>query len=127
MPISQVELDRALEELLAHTCRESSLRAEFEASRRDFFANGAAELSPNEAELAARRHVEWFLLERPSAALGGVPIELEVHRQSSTGEPPGDAEELGEEGLRALVSSQCGVFEVTGVRAGEGVWIRDLA
>jgi len=122
MSLTQVEIDHALERLLAATCLRPALRAEFESSRREFFTRGISARTDDEAGLAARRHAEWFLLERPSEALGAVPIEDALHQLDRERE-----EGMAPEGLRALVGSHCGAYEVTGVRAGEGVWIRDLA
>ncbi len=71
-------------------------------------------------ELAARRHLEWFLLERPSEHLGGVPVEV---LQEAWLEAAGLPEiELAE----AFLCSRAGAFEVTAVDRAQGAWLRDL-
>jgi hypothetical protein len=69
---------------------------------------------------AARRHAEWFLFERPSAALEGVPGERLADRWRALARP-GDRARID-----AFQSSHAGVFEVTGVAPGDGAWLRDL-
>ena len=49
------------------------LEREFAQSRSVFAA--ARPGNSEEQRLAARRHLEWFILERPSESLGGVPVE----------------------------------------------------
>lgn len=95
---------------------DESVRAEFERSRADFFAEPATALSPG----SERRHLEWFLLERPSLALGAVPAVawLELWRESLS---PG----LGDL-APSFLQSLPGAFEVTSVVPQEGLWVRDL-
>ena len=70
---------------------------------------------------ALRRHFEWFLLERHSPALFGTPIERWADRWRAIATPELARFE------RALQASFSGVFAVTDVRPGEGVWLRDIA
>jgi hypothetical protein len=126
MTITSAQIDRALEQLLEVALRTPAVGGEYEASRREFFRTPPQAVLPRaalsaEARLASRRHLEWFLLERPCNALDGVPVESVLARVDELG--PDDIEE---EALRALLSSTCGVFEVTGVSVGEGAWVKDL-
>ncbi len=91
-------------------------RAEFESSRAEFFP---AEHAPADVPAAARRHLEWFLLERvdphgPELAFERIVRELEP-----------DADHAAEWSAR-LRETHVGVLEVTGVQPGEGLWVRDL-
>src|SRR5439155_8854187 len=92
---------------------DAPLRAEFEHSRTEFFA------APEVAVGGQRRHLEWFLLERPSASLGGVPAQV---WRDSWGAEFGAYPEL----THSLLESIPGAFEVTSVVIGEGLWVRDL-
>ena len=118
MSVTSEQIDETLESVRAIVCRDAAVAAEFEASRDEFFLSGLP-VEATARRLAERRHSEWFTLERPSATLGGVPVETLIHAETE--------EELDEEALGALVSSHCGVFEVTGIKLGEGAWVRDLA
>ena len=114
-PPGQSVVEDVLTRCLERVAAVPELHAELEASARDFFVHGSPSGTTRETLLAARRHLEWFLHERPSAAAGGRPLE-------------GLLEELGVgEAERALVDSFSGVFEVEEVLAGEGAWVRDLA
>ncbi|HJO26982.1 MAG TPA: hypothetical protein QF730_07030 [Planctomycetota bacterium] len=62
---------------------------------------------------AQARHLEWFLLERPSPLLGGPPVQELMWEE----EP---------ELIEILRSSVVGVFELTS-QVGSGSWLRDLA
>jgi len=73
------------------------------------------------ASSAARRHLEWFLLERPSLALRRIPIDA---LEQAFEREAGPAERMIGSALRNSLAS---VFEVTGVELGRGVWLRDLA
>ena len=66
---------------------------------------------------AARRHLEWFLCEQASGS--GLVLDEVWARH-------GEALALEPECRRALRDSHTGVFEVTGVRTGDGFWLRDL-
>jgi hypothetical protein len=119
MPLTQKRLDQALDQLLALVQETDGVRAEFDHTLETFHASG--EPGDTAHALAGRRAVEWFLLERHSPALQGVPLELALHGGVGL-----EHELPDEELLQALLTSFCGVFEVSDVRAGEGVWVRDL-
>jgi len=105
----------------------NALAAEFEASHSEF-STGVAGEGPGAvgdpdapAELlAARRHLEWFLLERPSAHLERVPVQA---LQDAWFERAGTAERQIAE---AFLHSLAGAFEVTSSEPGRGVWVTDL-
>jgi hypothetical protein len=121
MSLAEREIDLALEELLSIALGQPDVAAEHERSRSAFARAGSAD--PAEAAHASRRHIEWFLLERYSPALEAVPIEGLMHQGNAFDE----AQHLGEETLGALLGSRASVFEVSAVRPGEGLWVRDLA
>lgn len=91
------------------------LRAELSSSASEFFGGG-----PPPDRDAARRHLEWFLFERPSAKFGIVPAEelLSAFRERAGGGLARSAE--------LFLDSRVGVFEVTAVRRDSGVWLLDL-
>lgn len=122
MTLEPKQLEEALSGLAVLWQRTQGLRDELATSRSEFVERSGVLPGSEGQVLAQRRHLEWFLLERPSSVLGGVPIEVALHGGSD--ENP--RELFGEQALAALVGSRCGVFEVTGVRTGEGVWLRDL-
>lgn len=121
MSFEPIDVDAALAELHQVLARRPAVSAELAESLAEFATASQPAGGEDELRRAARRHVEWFLLERPSAALGGAPVEWALHNLSELGES-----ELGEEALRALLSSRCGVFEITSVTPGDGAWVRDL-
>jgi hypothetical protein len=94
------------------------LEEEFLGSQEEFFAAGAREGA--DQVLAPRRHLEWFLLERPSPFLGGVPA------QALRDEWRSGAEDDEEEHEAAFLQSHAGAFEITSSEAGRGLWVRDL-
>ncbi len=120
MLIPQTTIERAFNELLERARSNASAWSEFATSRSEFLGAAVAG-TPRTLEMAERRHAEWFLLERPSESLELVPAQV-------LGANSDDADEtelvLGRE---ALLGSFASVFEITGVRAGEGIWVRDLA
>lgn len=113
--ITDEEIERVLGELEARLLEERSSERERTKARREFFGDEA----PRD-DLAERRFREWFLLERPTEAWQTPPIRELAPELVSRGRL--DAEALG-----ALANSFCGVFTVTSVVAGEGVWLRDLS
>jgi hypothetical protein len=110
------EIARALEHYLTLVFGEPRVRKEFEASRPDFFVHPSASSTAG-AEL---RHLEWFLLERPSAALGAVPAV--AWRDEWLDSYAGGSAAL----VTTLLQSLPGAFEVTAAVDGEGLWVRDL-
>jgi hypothetical protein len=115
---SSDDFERAVAWLGLRVEADPALRAERRSSRGEFFAHrGDAAVGPQ----AERRHLEWFLCERPSASRGGTPIEALVH-----GEVQED-DEAPHEALAAWLASLASVFEVTGIAEGLGAWVRDLA
>lgn len=118
MSLTSEDLEGAFAWLEARLEGDPSLSAEYAQSRARFFAHRSGEAGD---ALAARRHQEWFLLERFSDSRGGTPIEGLVHREVAADE------DAPQEGLAALLASLASVFEVTGTVPGEGVWVRDLA
>jgi hypothetical protein len=105
-------IERAIDRLVDEVRANPALAAEFEESRREFFA-----VPEGDAPEAQRRHREWFLLERPSLVLAGVPAAILEARW---------AEDNGELSS-ALLQSLPGVFAVTTLVPGEGLWVHDLA
>ena len=96
----------------------AELEAEFASSREQFAPLERA--TPPEVELIERRHLEWFLLERPSVHLGGVPAEaMQEDWHTHAGADERDFAE-------AFLHSMAGAFEVTSINPGHGVWLRDL-
>jgi len=121
MTLPQTSIERAFLELLEHARSDEALGPEFLRSRVEFLGRDVAAQGSRASEMAARRHAEWFLLERISDAHESLPVEL-------LGSELAEAQDL-ERGLayEALLGSFASVFEITGVSSGEGVWVRDLA
>jgi len=105
-------IEQGFERFLELVRRDRRVGEELERSRGDFF------IGPLGARAAGaeRRHLEWFLLERPSAALGAVPAQAWAD-QLGTG-----ASDLS----AAFLQSLPGAFELTSLVADEGFWVRDL-
>lgn len=125
--------ERVLTAFLTAARGDARVQRELEASVPVFFGPGAPVADPAGAWLAARRHAEWFLLERHSAALLGAPAErlLGAVREAlrAAAGAPEDALADGallDAALEATLTSVAGVFEVEEVRAGEGAWLRDV-
>ena len=85
-------------------------------SRGEFFGDPGAAGTPG----AEVRHLEWFLLERPSEALGGIPAH--VRQAEWRAALPAESAEVP----ASLRESLPGAFEVTALIGAEGVWVRDL-
>jgi hypothetical protein len=117
---NQHEIDRALDALSELVRDDPELSVELEESRAEFFRHGRPRGDRRVQDLADRRHLEWFLLERESRCLQAVPIEALLERGSarSAGLTLADG--------RPLTQSHCSVFEVTDVDPGNGVWLNDL-
>lgn len=122
MTIAPNQLDDALQALAAIAGTTPGLSDELAATGAAFLGRSGPRPGSDDEVLTRRRHLEWFLLERPSSALGGVPIEVLMHGGLETEQRELPPEDL----IAALVSSHCGIFQVTGVRSGEGVWLRDM-
>ncbi len=123
MTIASHVIDRTLSALEQEVLGDPVVAREFEESRAAFFAHRLIAPDPP----AERRHREWFLLERFSPGLGGVPLEVIVNRGPLPAALEADPAAPQELALAALLSSISSVFEVSGVVVGEGVWVRDLA
>jgi hypothetical protein len=117
---NQHDIDHAFDALSALVRDDPELSAELEESRAQFFRRGRPRGERRLQDLADRRHLEWFLLERESRCLQAVPIEALLERASarSAGLTLADG--------RPLTHSHCSVFEVTDVDPGNGVWLNDL-
>jgi len=101
------------------------LRAEFEASLKAFFVDHDPGLGSQEERMrASRRHLEWFLFERESRHIGGLPAQelLSAWRERAAVEAP---ELLERES--AWLATHAGVFEVSSVEPGVGAWLHDIA
>ena len=121
MSLPQTSIERSFTTLLERARRDASVWLEFQASLSEFLGNLGETNETRNLEMASRRHAEWFLLERAGDVLGVAPV-------AAWGT---DTEDLlsseQESGHEALLGSFASVFEITGVNAGEGVWVRDLA
>ena len=102
---------RALEQLHERIRSDDRLQQDFEESRGGFFAHPAQALAPG-SEL---RHLEWYLLERPSPVLGAVPAAALTAEGGMAELPRG-----------ALLGSLPGAFEVTAAGEEGTTWVRDL-
>lgn len=108
---------RALDAVLEALQSNPQAAAEFAQTRGQF---GCGVTKREELSNADRRHFEWFLLERPSDALGGTP--LDVLRDVLLG----GQHELGDKLFETLRSSVAGVFAITSKESGSMLWCRDL-
>ena len=115
MEESQQAIEEGLaryEELLGE---DPELEREFADTRRHFASGGG-----KEDVMAARRHLEWFVLERPSDTLGGVPAER-LHEAWSE-----RADEAQRDLAEAFLHSRAGAFEITSQDTDRGLWVLDL-
>lgn len=112
-------VDRAFARLDLMLRERRDLRAEFARAIASF--GGGAPVSEHESKLWLRRALEWFVLERPRDGHSAPPFAdlLEAAPQD-----PADPVRAAAAALRGSLVS---IFEVTGVEAGRGVWLRDLA
>lgn len=125
MIIDPNQLETGLRFLAEAVEASDELRVEFEASRKTFFVDHDPSLgSPEERLRAARRHLEWFLFERESRHLAGLPVQelLPAWRERVAAEAP---ELLERES--AWLATHAGVFEVSSVEPGVGAWLHDIA
>ena len=108
-------IERALASL-QELARRSPQLAREQASTRPSFTTG----SDAAAALGARRHLEWFLLERPSEHLEGVPVE--VLGEEWLAESEGSLGDVYE----GLLKSHASAFLVSRVEPGQGLVLQDL-
>lgn len=122
MRISTEQFEKGLEAFHALVQGDPALHAEFEESIAGFFSEPGllGEEGPS-SEAARRRHLEWFLFEKVSTFLGGLPVEILLARWRERVD-----EELHEH-LEAFLQSQAGIFEVTTGEADAGTWLCDVA
>ena len=112
-------IDRAFHALHAQIERDPTLHAELVRAALEF--GDAAQETPRAAELWKRRLLEWFVLERASGSMRAPPLE-ELLEGARAGDDDGVTILAG-----ALRGSQVGIFTVTGVEAGRGLWMKELA
>jgi len=109
---------KALEAFKSLTLASAEHAAELAKARLEFFGPAGNQVSSIDAE---RRLFEWFLFERPHAEFGGVGARALAEDW---------LEQVGEDLaplLPGLIDSRVGVFEVTSIEPGSGVWVRDLS
>lgn len=133
MALESTSIERCLEILAREIRSDAALAIEFEGSIETFFRGPAPGAGSNAKEtlLAARRHLEWFLVEHHSPSLRGSVAERLEERYSARLEELRRTEEdaLVDElvvALDALRRSHTGIFDVEEIRGGEGAWLRDL-
>ncbi|MBM3977725.1 MAG: hypothetical protein FJ299_12135 [Planctomycetes bacterium] len=112
---SRALLEVAFAAAVSRLLEQAELQAEFERSSAVFRPAGPALADDPGASLARRRHLEWFLLERPSETLGSVPIEQWAAELAAE-----------HEGAEALLRSKAAVFEVLSSGADMALRVRDL-
>ncbi len=133
MALESTSIERCLEILAREIRSDPILAREFESSIETFFRGPVPGAGSNAKEtlLAARRHLEWFLVEHHSPSLRGSIAERLEERYSDRlaelrrTEDDALVDELAV-ALDALRRSHTGIFDVEEVRGGEGAWLRDL-
>lgn len=115
------DFEQRFEALEGRVREDAILAREFQESGPEFFQGRFDPAREKDDALARRRHLEWFLLERTSQSLEGLAIQrlAEVDAERSGLDDPAR--------LAALLGSHASLFEVSGVKPGEGLWLRDLA
>ncbi|MEM6570964.1 MAG: hypothetical protein AAF957_21310 [Planctomycetota bacterium] len=133
MALESTSIERCLEILAWEVRSDANLAKEFEASIEVFFRGSAPGGGENVTEtlLAARRHLEWFLVEHHSPSLRGAVAERLEDRYAARvdairREEDDETANALEEAIDSLRRSHTGIFDVEEVRAGEGAWLRDL-
>ena len=118
-------LERAFQSFAEYVLEQPGMAAELATSRAEYFAGqdprDLGSSSPQELILADRRHLEWFLFEHAAEALGDLPSQVAGDRWR---------EQVGPEEARfgeSLFHSWTGMFRVTSVEPGSGLWLDDLA
>ena len=123
MALTPQLIDLGHEALFRLARTSAAVEEEFAESAGAFFGEGPRVGSdPVAALLEARRHQEWFLYERASRTLGGVPSEKLLGAWREAVPEVEDPEELEV----ALLESQAGVYAVREVGTGGEAWIQDL-
>ncbi|HIG88048.1 MAG TPA: hypothetical protein EYQ25_13540 [Planctomycetes bacterium] len=122
--LTPTELELGFQQLLSLARQNSALETELASSVGDFFPQMSApqELRGDDL-LNARRHQEWFLFERHSAHLEGVPCERLLGEWRKAVAEQLQEHEVGE---RALLDSCAGIFSVRGVAEDGAAWLEDL-
>ncbi len=111
-------IEQALKAFIRLAESEAPHAEQVDQARSAFF--GSAGVGSIKAD-AERRFMEWYLFERAGDETGTVGARSLAEKW---------IEVVGEELaplLPALLDSRVGVFEVTSVEAGRGVWVRDLS
>lgn len=139
MALTTEAIERLLVELARLIREDEALSDELRRSADTFFRGappgpGADGTGVAEALLAARRHLEWFLVEHHSSATAGMVAEALAERlEGAVGELRASEEPLEQEageaidaGFRSMLRSHTGIFEVEGVTEGAGAWLRDV-
>ena len=118
------DIQAALDALLALTCKRTELELEFKNDFEEFGSPG--DMADESAK--RRRHQEWYLLERASDQLGGVPLEAFFQDAGDQGESiAGNLDEVSAAACYAAMrASRAGVYVVSEVEPGEGILIEDL-
>jgi hypothetical protein len=122
MEANRDPLGSALALFQALIAESAGLAEEFAASRLQFFGplGERAAKSEDERLRATRRHLEWFVLERPCEVLGGAPVEALRAEWMERADP------VQRECYDALLGSRAGLFEVLEITPGEGFLLNDL-
>ena len=111
-------IDRALDAFKLLVLADPSHSAALGKARQEFFGAAGNQVNSLDAE---RRLFEWFLFERSYDEIGGVGARAIAEAW---------LEEVGEELaplLPGLLDSRVGVYEVSSVEPGSGVWVKDLS
>lgn len=116
-------LEQALQRYVRLIHADPDLAQQWNSSKQEFF--GASRERSGADQLAQRRFMEWFVLERHSSSLRGTPVDklLVAWRKGC----PSEDKEFLEDIEHALQASFTGAFEVGEVHPGAGAWLRDVA
>lgn len=112
-------LDRALERFAELVGEDPELEREFARSQRAFTAGAAGDARA----LAERRHLEWFVCERPSDRLEGVPADVLREDWLERAEGGGAADEAL---LDAMLGSLASAFEIEAASPEGALFVRDV-
>ncbi|HUR29171.1 MAG TPA: hypothetical protein VM509_13360, partial [Planctomycetota bacterium] len=74
MSLHQASIERAFTELLDRARHDPGVSHEFQTTLDAFLGSASVANEKRNHEMAARRHAEWFLLERPSDLLEVAPV-----------------------------------------------------